>query len=193
MPMSYSTSDKTIRKALLEELHTTSDSSESTIKNEYTVTSTGTRADVVVIRDSLHGYELKSDRDSLTRLSRQIEGYNAVFDKITLVVGKKYLEEVLYLIPDWWGLIVAREVGNNLPKLLHIRKALPNPVQNVEKIANLLHKKELIFVLSKYYRSGFLHKLNKARLINIAATELPEEELKVQVRSLLAVRCNVSC
>ena len=29
--------------------------------------------------------------------------YNAVFDKMTLVVGKHHLHNALDTIPDWWG------------------------------------------------------------------------------------------
>jgi len=38
------------------------------------------RADIAVINGDLSGFEIKSDVDSLQRLTRQIERYSAVFD-----------------------------------------------------------------------------------------------------------------
>jgi hypothetical protein len=47
------------------------------------------RADIAVINGYLVGFEIKSDEDSLTRLNDQVEAYNAVFDRSTLIVGPK--------------------------------------------------------------------------------------------------------
>ena len=53
------------------------------------------RVDLSVVNGLLHGYEIKSDRDSLRRLSGQVELYGKVFDRATLVVGERHLAEAL--------------------------------------------------------------------------------------------------
>ncbi len=48
------------------------------------------RVDVAVVNGSLHGYELKSDMDTLERLPAQVGLYGKVLDKATLVVGARH-------------------------------------------------------------------------------------------------------
>ena len=43
------------------------------------------RVDLAVVNGSLHGFEIKSDRDSLRRLARQVDLYSQVLDRATLV------------------------------------------------------------------------------------------------------------
>ena len=47
------------------------------------------RVDLAVIDGQLHGYEIKSERDSLRRLRAQADLYNKVFDRVTLVCTEK--------------------------------------------------------------------------------------------------------
>ena len=49
------------------------------------------RVDVAVVNGSLHGYEIKSARDTLERLPKQSELYSSVFDTITLVTAENHL------------------------------------------------------------------------------------------------------
>ena len=86
------TCDKVIRLALKKKL----EKSTKTIKiiNELGILHGEARIDLVVISDGvMHGYELKSDIDSLSRLPEQMRIYNTVFSKVTLVVGKKHILE----------------------------------------------------------------------------------------------------
>jgi hypothetical protein len=39
------------------------------------------RVDIAVVNGLLHGYEIKSDRDSLRRLAKQVDVYSAVLDR----------------------------------------------------------------------------------------------------------------
>ena len=70
------------------------------------------RIDIAVINGFMHGYEIKSDSDTLERLPGQMNEFNAVFDKMTLVVGKRHLYDAINIIPDWWGIIVAKIDAN---------------------------------------------------------------------------------
>ena len=49
------------------------------------------RVDVAVVNGYLHGFEIKSDSDTLDRLPSQVTIYNAVLDRATLVVGEKHI------------------------------------------------------------------------------------------------------
>ena len=63
---------------------------------------------MAAVNGVMHGFEIKSDIDSLARLPHQTELYSSVFDKITLVVGATHLYHAFNIIPDWWGVLVAR-------------------------------------------------------------------------------------
>jgi len=58
--------------------------------DEYSTMDSNSRADSVVFnRDSIHVYEIKSAKDSFSRLEKQIEDYKKYADRITLVMDIK--------------------------------------------------------------------------------------------------------
>jgi hypothetical protein len=44
------------------------------------------RVDLAVVNGQFHGYEIKSERDSLRRLGAQADLYSRVFDRVTLIL-----------------------------------------------------------------------------------------------------------
>jgi hypothetical protein len=73
----------------------------------------------------LHGYEIKSDRDTLRRLPAQAAMYSRVLDCATLVVGEKHLEEAKLMVPKWWDITVnpSRE-SRSLVELLWLSEVM---------------------------------------------------------------------
>ena len=53
------------------------------------------KADLVILNGTSTVYEIKSDRDSLTRLANQISNYRKVFAKIYVIAGEAHVHEVL--------------------------------------------------------------------------------------------------
>ncbi len=70
------------------------DSSNTLVIDELGIKHGKNRADIVVISDILIGFEIKSDEDSLSRLSGQIKAYNDVFDKAAILVGERYSRQL---------------------------------------------------------------------------------------------------
>lgn len=95
------------------EKHRSYNKQPSKIFEEFGVRHGTVRIDLAIINGVMHGYEIKSDRDTLSRLPEQMNKYNAVFDKITLVVGKRHLYNAINIVPDWWGIVVAKIDTNN--------------------------------------------------------------------------------
>ncbi len=62
------------------------------------------RVDVAVINGSIHGYEIKSEKDTLKRPPIQKEYYNRTLDFVTLVCEETHLEKAEQIIPNWWGI-----------------------------------------------------------------------------------------
>lgn len=187
MPKLFTTSDISIRKALVDNLKSEFTDTASIILSEYTLATTGTRADIVVINGVLHGYEVKSDADSLTRLNSQVHGYNEVFDRMTLVVGERHLIHSMYSLPDWWGITLAKRSEKGEVSLFKLREPLQNPLQKSKTLARLLWKTELVRLLKDYDLYYGFHGCTKEQLVS-AASAIPLESLKISVKDFLAIR-----
>jgi hypothetical protein len=106
------------------------------------------RLDLAVVNGSLNGYEIKSDRDTLRRLPKQILTYDAVLDRITLVVTERHLEHVLHRVPQFWGILVADQRSAGSVELQRVRSASPNPAIDPLSVARLLWREEALGILS---------------------------------------------
>ncbi|MCF8047100.1 MAG: sce7726 family protein [Desulfarculaceae bacterium] len=107
------------------------------------------RVDVAVVNGSLHGYEIKSDRDSLTRLSRQVRYYGKVVDRATLVVGEHHLPKALDTLPDWWE-VVRISPSANEPSFKTVRRGKKNPCGDPRSLVELLWYDDAIALLEEH-------------------------------------------
>jgi len=53
------------------------------------------KADLAILNGTASVYEIKSERDSLTRLANQIANYRKVFAKIYVIVGEPHVDDVI--------------------------------------------------------------------------------------------------
>lgn len=106
------------------------------------------RVDLSVVNGQLHGYEIKSDRDSLRRLYSQVELYGKVFDRATLVVGERHLTAGFENVPDWWGVILAYRSAIGL-EVKTMRSPLPNPRRDARALVELLWLDNALALLDK--------------------------------------------
>lgn len=186
-----STSDKLIRTALkkeLEQKYTTDPCTK--IIEELGILHGASRIDIAVINGLIHGYELKSDVDSLTRLPEQIKIYNSVLDKITLVVGKKHLYKAFKLVPEWWGITIAKASNVGLISFYHIRNAEKNPNQDNMAIASLLWRNEALDILEEMGQAHGVRSKTKKEIYKRLAEVLDGQILKISVRNYLCSRVN---
>lgn len=141
--------DKDIRKLLLDELK----NNNSRIVEEYDIGYR--RADVVEIyKNKTVCYEIKSDKDSLIRLSGQIDEYSKFFDEVYVVVGSKY-SDISESIPDYCGIIIASS------KLDIIRYPSFNKKFRLKKFLSLLWKDELNSIIDAHNFPKKLKRINK--------------------------------
>jgi hypothetical protein len=147
------TTDRNIREALkellLEELFQGQEKTgyPARIFSELGVDHGVYRADVVTVNGIIHGYEIKSDADDLKRLPEQAEAYSRVFDRVTLVVGEAHIIKAISLIPDWWGVKLAKGDSEGIVSLRDIRIALDNESQDKMSIARMLWRQEALDIL----------------------------------------------
>ncbi len=107
------------------------------------------RADIAVVNGSLHGYEIKSDLDSLRRLQNQVSVYSKVLDYATLVVGDRLFDEAAKLLPEWWGVLHAH-FGTAGLEFRTMRSAKQNSARDPRALAELLWFEEAIALLQKF-------------------------------------------
>ena len=67
------------------------------------------KADVVVINGTSNVYEIKSERDSLCRLKKQISTYQNVFANVNVITGNNHLSSVFRTTPDSVGVLLLND------------------------------------------------------------------------------------
>jgi len=143
--------DLDIRKVLKSELlDKHGNDSETMILEELGLKHGRTRIDLVVINDRLHGYEIKSDRDNLKRLTEQINIYSSIMDRVTLVVGYRHAYNALKMVPEWWGVRLAeKDEESGAVFLSDARLPTDNPRVDINAIASLLWRDEALDILEE--------------------------------------------
>lgn len=140
--------DADVRRVLIQHLHTCYGTDADTlIVEELGLCRGSVRADVAVVNGILKGYEIKSDRDTLTRLAGQAEAYNRIFDTVTIVVAARHLENVERVVPNWWGIQTVSLNSDSILKLTQAREEAHNNQIDPAALAQLLWRDEVIFLL----------------------------------------------
>ncbi len=143
------TTDLDIRKVILSNLYREyQEDPETMILEEVGLCQGEARIDIAVVNGTIHGFEIKSDQDSLKRLPGQIEIYSRALCKVTLVVGTKHLNRALKIIPKWWGVIAVIEKSEYI-RLKVKRKGKSNPSLDSSALVQLLWRDEAYEALRK--------------------------------------------
>ena len=179
-----------LREALISELMKSKQSTghPTRIISELGVNHGASRIDIATVNGLIHGYEIKSDMDTLLRLPEQSVEYSKVFDKITLVVGREHVIDSIDMIPIWWGVVLAKisEAGSVTFSVL--REASANPCQEKLAIARLLWKDEAIEALGQIRKHGICGSKDRESIYAELASSLSLEKLLGIVKMKLLYR-----
>ena len=179
--------DSDIRKILRETiLKKFIGDSNSIIVDELNIPITKSRIDIAVVNGHLHGFEIKSDRDTLSRLPHQIEGYTKVFDYLTVVTENKHHKKIMELIPDWVGIKVCIETKKS-NKVVTIRKSSINRNKEAFFLAKLLWREEVERILF-IQQISFSKKDTLWKLCELLGDNMPITKLSTIVRETLKSR-----
>lgn len=160
---------------------------DTVVVDELTLRHAPGRIDLAVINGHFLGFEIKSDRDSLGRLPKQISYYNAVFDEITLVVSVRHQCKAIDLIPDYWGVVVA-ETTNSGIEISLTRAAAPNPSVDVSAVVRFLWRTEALRWLQELGLARGLHGQSLGVLYARLISVVDKDTLQARVRHDLRVR-----
>jgi hypothetical protein len=159
------------------------DDPDTVVLDEFALRHGESRADIAVLNGKLVGYEIKTEEDSLTRLKSQITAYSEVFDRAYLISGKRHLDKISVLAPDWWG-IYEIEGNSSLYSFSLIREGKANPKKDSYGIAHLLWKDEAIDLLVNLFSCKVREKSTRDQLYNILIDKCSSDEL-----SKIVIKC----
>ncbi|WP_218153735.1 sce7726 family protein [Variovorax sp. OK605] len=145
------------------------------------------RADLVAAGEEFVGYEIKAGADRLTRLPKQVVGYGKVCARANIVTVPAHLDEVLALVPAWWGVMLP--TGHRLDLQLHqVRAAQLNPDRSVHAMCSLLFRDELVAKLKEIGGTRGMTAWSKAKMVEVAASALVAEDADAYLCRCLRAR-----
>jgi len=188
-----STNDKIIRASLRKILEKElknyrKQGHKAEIFEEFGVRHGTARIDFAIVNGVMCGYEIKSDRDTLKRLPEQVKEFSEVFDKLTLVVGKRHLHQAIYEIPDWWGIMLAKENAHGKIIFQTIREPRKNTMQKEISVARLLWKEEALKILENRHEADSVRYKPREFVYQQLVYVFSFKELKQHVISTLISR-----
>jgi hypothetical protein len=146
------------------------------------------RVDLALINGSLHGFEVKSDRDSLTRLENQVRLFDSVFDRMTLVVGYRHAGVAIKMIPDWWGVKLADVGPRGAVRFSDARAPRNNPDVDKHFLVKLLWKSEALEILTVLGLQTGLKSKSRQVIYQRLAEHADLEFIREKTREALRVR-----
>ena len=145
------------------------------------------RVDLAVVNGSLHGYEIKSEQDTLARLPGQTDIYNRALDFVTIVTARNHTDKIGNIVPSWWGIWSAIQDGDKL-RLNTSREPARNPNIIPFALAQLLWRNEALEALTDRGLALGMRSKPREELWRRLADLLTLEELGHIVRERLKQR-----
>jgi hypothetical protein len=107
----------------------------------------GCKADVAILNGTATVYEVKSERDSLARLERQIAAYSTVFAKVYVIVAESHIRAVINTVPNFVGILCL----NSRYQISTLRGAANQPERtSPDAIFNSIRMEEARLILSSF-------------------------------------------
>ncbi|MGG9998967.1 sce7726 family protein [Pseudovibrio ascidiaceicola] len=177
------TNDITIRAAFhkkkLASAHTCTD---TLVIDELGLAHAKARIDIATINGCIHGYEIKSDADTLARLSKQIEIYKATLQKLTIVCAEKHVQHSIKIAPSWVGIVSVSRGVRGAVIFRTVRKPQMNPEVNAKALAHLLWRSEALDIVTEITNSK-AHKYDtRAKLYDVISERLSISEITNRIK-----------
>ncbi|HCH01901.1 MAG TPA: hypothetical protein DEV85_08445 [Vibrio sp.] len=163
---------------------------ETLVVNELGLLHGSNRIDVAVLNGCIHGYEIKSSKDTLKRLNGQLKTYAATLQKLTFVIAPNHVDELMKSVPEWSGIIIATKGTKGAINFTTLRLPKKNPEFDVVSASYLLWKNEAQSLLKS---KGFQPKdLNVCRkdLYDLIGKNLNAGEIVSSIKKALMSREN---
>jgi len=184
----YDTSDAEIRAHLGQRLRREHDPTSTILIEELGLDHGRTRVDIAVLDSSLHGFEIKSSRDTLRRLPNQLSTYSAVFGSLTLVVAPDHLRKLDGMLPSWCGVVVVEKRDGFALDFRVEKRSYRNPNPDPFRVAHLLWKSEAMSLLREYGAEEDPARCTRAQLYEKIARCVSMHDLVSYIRKCFVSR-----
>ncbi len=134
------------------------------------------RVDLAVLNGRVHGYEIKSHRDTLQRLRSQADVYSQALEFVTIVAAPDHIPKIEQLVPTWWGIWCADEDHGEV-RLSSLRVEKRNPTLVPLALAQFFWKDEALEILAKHGLAKGLSSKSRHHLWFRLTTTFTVEEL----------------
>lgn len=148
------------------------------------------RIDLTVVNGLLHGYEIKSERDTLARLETQADLYGRVLDRATLVVAKPHLEAALGSVPRWWGVLLVENHGTT-PRFIARRRGSRNPQKDAKAVVEFLWREDALALLEDRAAAVGLRGRTRLAMWNRICEVYEVEEIAAAARARLKTKADL--
>jgi hypothetical protein len=186
--MSHST-DAEIRAALhrkaLRAFHRCND---TLVIDELGLAHAKVRIDVAVINGCVHGFEIKSAADTLTRLPQQLELYEECLEKLTIVSADKHIAGVRELAPRWCGITKATKGPRGGIVFTTVREPKRNPNIQAYHLAHLLWRSEAVAILTRANASPKVLRAPRKTLYKSLAAKFSVAEITEFIKQSMTLR-----
>lgn len=183
------TTDTDIRAALhAKRLQRMKSQPDTLVIDELGLAHARSRIDVAVINGCIHGYEIKSDRDTLDRLATQIDVYRQTLQKLTIVAAPKHIAGVMSSAPEWCGVIAAEQGPRGGISFHVLRNAVTNPETDPVMMAHLLWRDEVIDLLRKAGHAPKDLQRPRKQLYEMLCEAMTLREITASIRAFMAQR-----
>lgn len=158
---------------------------DAVVVNEMVVANWSRRADIAVANGRLYGFEIKSQFDTLKRLSGQVESFQAHFDKVVVVAASKFIKKIEKDYPPEIGILEVYELSGR-HRIRQVRAGRIIEVKDISKLTSLITKSELErFVRQR--RADILPGCSRAELV-MACESMKTRDLRAYVLACIKQR-----
>jgi hypothetical protein len=147
------------------------------------------RVDLAVVNGVIHGYEIKSERDTLNRLACQQDIYNQVLDFVTVVAGSRHICKIKKTVPKWWGISEVKYKNNKLT-ITEVRSCKENSKIVPMALVQLLWRNEALSILRERNFHGGVVSKPRTIIWERLVEYLSLDELRYEVRNKMKTRQN---
>jgi hypothetical protein len=145
------------------------------------------RVDLAVVNGNVHGYEIKSERDTLARLPGQTHVYSSALDFVTIVTAPAHADKISDIVPLWWGVWTVTQDADGV-RLLVAREPSRNPGVDPFALAQFLWREEALLALIHHGLAAGMRSKPRDQMWRRLASGLTIEDLGEVVRECLKRR-----
>lgn len=146
------------------------------------------RIDVATVNGAIHGFEIKSEQDSLGRLPGQLKTYCQTLQKLTLVVVDRHVDEALDMAPGWVGVWKVSTGPRGGVRFNICREGRRNPNVDLFLLAHLLWRDEVQSYLAQRGAAAKELRAPRAELYRQLVEDVTEQQLVAFIKSSMMQR-----